>query len=56
MKVSLRHIYRTLTFRITGLVLILISILGGCFYWFLSTEVTEFVHANIENDMSRFPG
>ena len=54
MKVSLRHIYRTLTFRITGLVLILISILGGCFYWFLSSEVTEFVHANINNDMSRF--
>jgi hypothetical protein len=56
MKALLCRIYRTLSFRLAGLVVILISILGGCFYWFLSTEVTEFVHANIENDMSRFPG
>ena len=53
MKNPLRRIYRALPFRITGFVIIFISILGGGFYWFVSAEVSEFVRANIDNDMSR---
>lgn len=53
MKNPLRRIYGSLSFRITGFVIIFISILGGCFYWFVSSEVSKFVHADIDNDMNR---